>query len=261
MIRRHHDFHIVKPSVWPILVSIGLFSIVINLVGVFQGLLHSFFFVLISVIFLCLTIAQWIRDMIRENLYLKKHTLKVKKGISVGFALFIVSEILFFASFFWALFHNKLNPSIELGSIWPPFGLVSMKIAIPLANTCILLTSGATITIAHLYIKKNKNKEGIIYFFFTIMLAIIFLLAQLFEYKNSPFSISEGIYGSVFFMLTGFHGFHVILGAIMITVQCLRYIKKQYGSKNHVGFETAAWYWHFVDVVWLFLFLFLYINI
>ena len=159
MIRRHHDFHIVKPSVWPILVSIGLFSIVINLVGVFQGLLHSFFFVLISVIFLCLTIAQWIRDMIRENLYLKKHTLKVKKGISVGFALFIVSEILFFASFFWALFHNKLNPSIELGSIWPPFGLVSMKIAIPLANTCILLTSGATITIAHLYIKKIKIKK------------------------------------------------------------------------------------------------------
>jgi cytochrome c oxidase subunit 3 len=263
MLRRHHTFHILKNSIWPFLLAAAILFLVISLISIINendipNKNYSFFG---SILFFFLIFSQWVRDMIREKVYLKKHTAKVKRGLSLGFVLFIISEICFFFSFFWSLFHNKLNPAIELGCVWPPYGLTIIPITIPLANTLILLTSGATITLVHIFIKTEKKQEAISFFFLTLLLSIIFLSTQLYEYKNAPFSISDGVYGSIFFMLTGFHGMHVIVGTIMITIQCFRYIVNQYNEKNHIGFETAAWYWHFVDVVWLFLFLFLYINL
>ncbi len=171
--------------------------------------------------------------------------------------LFIVSEIMFFFAFFWAYFHSSLVPTIEIGSIWPPAGIeVFNPWGVPLLNTFLLLLSGLTITYAHHALLLGYYfyvKDGLL---MTVFLAILFTLFQGYEYFEAPFSIADGIYGSTFFMATGFHGFHVIIGTTFIVV-CLFRIH-HFTREHHVGFEAAAWYWHFVDVVWLFLFVSIY---
>jgi cytochrome c oxidase subunit 3 len=184
----------------------------------------------------------------------------VQKSLRLGMVLFIVSEILFFFAFFWAFFHSSLAPTHVLGCVWPPHDIdVFSPFKIPLLNTCILLTSGATITLAHysLLDKKNQHitKKA---FAATIALAIVFTGLQVFEYMEAPFSISDGIYGSTFYMSTGFHGLHVIIGTIFIIVGFLRFNSYHFTLKNHFGFEASAWYWHFVDVVWLILYISIY---
>jgi heme/copper-type cytochrome/quinol oxidase subunit 3 len=165
---------------------------------------------------------------------------------------------MFFFSFFWAYFHSSLSPNIEIGSVWPPYSLQVIGLSLPVVNTLILLSSGATITVAHLAIIRRKKALAIDSMIVTIILAVVFTLIQAFEYSHAKFSISDGIYGSVFYMLTGFHGLHVIIGTIFITVQLFRLIKGHFQPHSHLGFEVSAWYWHFVDVVWLILFVFVY---
>jgi len=197
---------------------------------------------------------------VREGTYEGRHTKIVERGLALGMVLFIISEVMFFFAFFWAYFHVSLSPAMEIGSTWPPTGIsVLNPWKVPLLNTAILLLSGVTLTCAHYTLVLGQNRSQVLlYLFWTIFLGVIFTLFQIYEYIEAPFSIHDGIYGSVFFMLTGFHGFHVLIGTIFIIVMSFRFIFHHFTREHHLGFEAAAWYWHFVDVVWLFLFIFVY---
>jgi cytochrome c oxidase subunit 3 len=204
-------------------------------------------------------LALWWRDVIREATFEGAHTGIVQKNHKFVFVLFIVSDIMFFFAFFWAFFHSSLSPVIEIGCVWPPAGIEPFNPwKVPLLNTIILLTSGLTITVCHYALLLGKVEYCLGSFARTIFLAILFTLVQLYEYRSATFSISDGIYGSTFFMATGFHGFHVLIGTIFITVCFIRFLGGHFTRTHHVGFECAAWYWHFVDVVWLFLFVVVY---
>lgn len=180
-------------------------------------------------------------------------------NIKLGIILFIVSEILFFFSFFWSFFHLRLTQLIELGINWPPSGILTFNpFIIPLLNTIILLTSGISITWAHHRLLNNYFKQFIISLIITIILGVYFSILQIYEYYEAPFNISDSSYGSIFFIATGFHGLHVIIGTTFLIICYLRNKFIHFSSNHHFGFEAAAWYWHFVDIVWLFLFIVVY---
>nr|YP_010415026.1 cytochrome c oxidase subunit III [Araniella displicata]URW97645.1 cytochrome c oxidase subunit III [Araniella displicata] len=248
-----HPFHIVTVSPWPLLMGVGVMSGVIGLVKMFLfmklDLLSLSFFMAVLVAF------AWWRDVVRESTFQGYHSSNVLSGLMLGMILFIISEIFFFLSFFWAFFHSSLNPTVELGVIWPPEGINAFSpFQVPLLNTVILLASGVTVTWAHQCILGEKWKTGGYSLMLTWVLGGYFLTLQGFEYYMAEFSISDSVFGSVFFMATGFHGFHVIVGSLFLFVMWARLTKSHFSSSHHFGFECAAWYWHFVDVVWLFLF-------
>ena len=173
--------------------------------------------------------------------------------------LFIVSEVMFFFAFFWAFFWAALSPTPEIGSVWPPQGIdVLSAWEVPLLNTLILLTSGASVTWAHHAIVAGDRDGAIQGLIVTIALAVLFTALQAFEYVNAGFTISDSVFGSTFYMATGFHGFHVFIGTCFLTVCLRRLVSNHFTRQHHFGFEAAAWYWHFVDVVWLFLFVSVY---
>lgn len=209
----------------------------------------------ISFIFVLLISTLWWRDVIRERTFQGLHSRLVLRGLIVGIILFIVSEIFFFISFFWAFFHSRLSPTIEVGHRWPPSGIFPFNpFQIPLLNTIILLSSGVSVTWAHQLILRNNWSDAKKALIITWLLGLYFLILQGFEYYIASFGISDSVYGSTFFMATGFHGFHVIVGTIFLFIIWLRIISLHFSNSHHFGFEAAAWYWHFVDVVWLFLF-------
>lgn len=253
-----HNFHMVDPSPWPLVASFSAFALTSGGVLYFHNFAQGGFLLSLGFILVIYSMFVWWRDVIREA-QIGYHTKVVQIGLRYGMLLFIVSEVMFFLAFFWAYFHSSLAPAIEIGSIWPPKGIeVFNPWDIPLVNTLILLLSGATITWAH-YAMLNKNmSEVFIALLYTIVLAFIFTGFQAYEYVKAPFSIADGIYGSTFFMATGFHGFHVIIGTTFLTVCLYRVFQYHFTAKEHFGFEAAAWYWHFVDVVWLFLFITIY---
>jgi cytochrome c oxidase subunit 3 len=257
--KNYHPYHLVNPSPWPISVSAALLGVTIGAVMFFHAFTRGIYLLLFSLVLVAILSSFWWRDLIREGTYLKNHTKEVLAGLRLGFILFIVSEVMFFFSFFWAYFHSSLSPNIEIGSQWPPFALEVISLKLPIVNTLILLTSGATITVAHLAIIRSKKQQAIEALLVTILLALIFTAIQVYEYRNAPFSFSDGVYGSVFYILTGFHGLHVLIGTIFIIVQLVRVIREHLRPDSHLGFEAAAWYWHFVDVVWLLLFIIVYV--
>ncbi len=248
-------FHLVDQSPWPLIVSYSILSVVLVFLMFLDeesgiGVKSILFFLVLMTVYL----SYWFRDVIIEGTYLRKHTEATQKGLKIGVFLFILSEVMFFFSFFWAYFHVSLSPTIQIGCVWPPFGLQTFfPFGVPLVNTLILLLSGASITTVHYAFIKGNKVLSVKFFLITLFLALLFTLLQVYEYMNAPFSINTGIYGSVFFMLTGFHGFHVIIGTCFIVVQFIRYILNHYGAEQHIGLLGAIWYWHFVDVVWLFL--------
>nr|BAJ08236.1 cytochrome C oxidase asubunit 3 [Acanthosaura armata] len=202
---------------------------------------------------------QWWRDIIREATLQGHHTKKVQKGLRYGMTLFITSEALFFFGFFWAFFFLSYNPSHTLGLQWPPKGITTMDpFDIPLLNTMVLLTSGLTMTWAHHSIMEGHRKSAIYALTMTILLGLYFTALQAMEYHEASFSISDGAFGSTFFVATGFHGLHVMIGTTFITVCLMRQILHHFTTLHHFGFEAAAWYWHFVDLVWIFLFISIY---
>nr|ALO77165.1 cytochrome c oxidase subunit 3 [Phloiophilus edwardsi] len=253
----NHPFHLVNYSPWPILGSLSTMSLMMGLIKWFH--LYNSNLLMIGLLINSLIMFQWWRDVVREGTFQGLHTYNVTVGLQWGMILFIVSEILFFLSFFWAFFHNSLAPNIDIGLNWPPKNIsVFNPIQIPLLNTLILLTSGLTVTWAHHGLMENnykQSKQGLI---MTVVLGIYFSFLQGFEYMEASFSISDAIYGSSFYMATGFHGLHVIIGTTFLLVSLIRLVKSHYSSNHHFGFEAAAWYWHFVDVVWLFLYLSIY---
>jgi cytochrome c oxidase subunit 3 len=201
----------------------------------------------------------WWRDAIREATFENIHTKKVLKGLQFGMILFIISEIMFFFAFFWAFFHSSVAPVYHIGGVWPPKVIVSINTyTIPLTNTIILLMSGATVTWAHNAVMLRSKKRTLIALMSTLILAILFTTFQSFEYLDSPFNISDNVYGSCFYMATGFHGFHVIVGTIALFVSFIRILLNHFTNEHHFGLESAIWYWHFVDTVWLFLFISVY---
>jgi len=204
----------------------------------------------------------WFKDVVREGTFLGDHTFFVQRGLRYGIVLFIVSEIMFFFAFFWAFFHSALAPTCQINGVWPPLGvddLVFNFLEVPLINTFILLLSGATITWAHHAIINGFYFDSLYAFVYTIFLAVLFIAFQVYEYREATFTISDSIYGASFYMATGFHGFHVFIGTCFIIVCFLRHLNTHFSKAHHFGFEAAAWYWHFVDVVWLFLVAVIYI--
>nr|WNU00278.1 cytochrome c oxidase subunit 3 [Psylliodes attenuatus] len=255
--KKNHPFHLVDASPWPLYGALGALTIMIGLIKWFhlyeKNLLGMGMLITIMIMY------QWWRDIIREGTFLGLHTLKVSKGLRWGMILFITSEVLFFMSFFWAFFHSSLTPSIEIGLEWPPKGIISFNpLEIPMLNTLILLTSGLTVTWAHHSIMENNYKQGLQGLIFTVLLGFYFSLLQGYEYYEATFTISDSIYGSTFFMATGFHGLHVLIGTTFLSICLIRHYLNQFSSLHHFGFEAAAWYWHFVDVVWLFLYISIY---
>jgi cytochrome c oxidase subunit 3 len=254
-----HGFHLVDPSPWPMLSGFSALILTFGFVLYMHGFTGGSFLFKWGFLMLLFMMYFWWRDVIREGTFLGEHTSKVQIGLKIGVVLFIISEIMFFFSFFWAFFHFSFNPSIFIGGVWPPAFLTILNPwKIPLLNTIILLSSGATLTLAHyalVYGSKDSAAKALLY---TIILAIIFTYLQKIEYFNAPFYIYSSVYGSIFYMLTGFHGFHVLVGSTFLIICLIRLYFNHFTKEHHFGFEAAAWYWHFVDVVWLFLFLVVY---
>lgn len=224
--------------------------------------MHSYFLggyvLFIGLLSILYTMFVWWRDIIDESLQ-GHHTTYVQTGLKYGMILFIISEVMFFFGFFWAFFHSSLSPTLEIGCIWPPKGIaVFHPFEIPLINTMLLLLSGVSITWSHHAMIEGYSEEATIGLVLTIILAVIFTVFQAFEYIEASFDISDSIYGTTFYVTTGLHGLHVIVGTILLTVCLFRHYKGHFTPTHHVGFEASIWYWHFVDVVWLFLYAFIY---
>jgi len=302
-----HPFHLVPPSPWPYLISWTLLTIVIVLVRKFHGTnipqtkcKFCYTNYIVSRYLITLSLISWFWDIIIEATYEGRHTLAVQKNIRIGSALFIVSEVMFFAAFFVSYFYLALWPSVEIGLMWPPVGITTMWTwGLPFVNTLILLSSGVTVTWAHMIISVPFGNERVyevpelwfygytltssnafwdpeeyiaerrpwryrarkifaIALFLTILLGCLFTYIQVYEYKHAQFHISTTVYGSLFYLITGFHGLHVLIGTIILIVCLIRHIFYHFTRDHHLGLELAIWYWHFVDVVWLFLFISLY---
>nr|AYQ22936.1 cytochrome c oxidase subunit III [Orthione mesoamericana] len=253
------SFTFVYHSPWPLTTAGGVFALLLGLV--LKAHLHEAAskIIIIGLLTMVLSMAQWFRDVTREGTHQGNHTSVVQTGLKYGMVLFIASEVLFFFSFFWAFFHSSLSPTPELGLVWPPKGIsVFNPFDIPLLNTIILLSSGATVTWAHHSVLEGDHSEAVAGMVMTVMLGAYFTGLQALEYVEAPFSIADSVYGSTFFVATGFHGLHVIIGSIFLMVMGVRLAKGHFSPTHHFGLEAAAWYWHFVDVVWLFLFVSIY---
>jgi cytochrome c oxidase subunit 3 len=268
---KHHDYHLVDPSPWP---AVGAASAFITAVGFILWMHNGGNYAVVGLIgFLGVlyTMFMWWRDVIKEA-NSGDHTPVVSLHLRYGMIMFIASEVMFFVAWFWAFFDASLftgEPlqaarSAATGGIWPPQGVeVLDPWHLPLINTLILLTSGTTVTWAH-HALLNNDRSGLKWgLAATVVLGIMFTSLQAYEYSHAAFAFNRehggNIYGSTFFMATGFHGAHVIIGTIFLLVCLFRAMAGQFTPKQHFGFEAAAWYWHFVDVVWLFLFSCIYI--
>nr|YP_009515483.1 cytochrome c oxidase subunit III [Trinorchestia longiramus]AYB71594.1 cytochrome oxidase subunit 3 [Trinorchestia longiramus] len=253
----NHPYHLVEKSPWPIVASIGALLMTSGLVKWFHEFTQTLF--LIGLMSVLLTSIQWWRDVSREASFQGLHTKKVTTGMRWGMILFIVSEVLFFFSFFWAFFHNSLNSTMEVGAQWPPTSIVVFNpFQIPLLNTAILLASGVTVTWAHHAMTESNHSQTTKGLTLTVTLGLYFTALQALEYMEAPFSIADSVYGSTFFVATGFHGLHVIIGSTFLLVCLIRLTQGHFSKSHHTGMEAAIWYWHFVDVVWLFLYVSIY---
>lgn len=257
-------YHLVQPSAWPLLGSfaagllalgIVLFMHKVKLGGIDIGL-KGILFGLVGVLAIMVV---WWRDVIRESVVEKVHSPIVKIGLRYGMALFITSEVMFFAAFFWAYFDTALFPREAVGGVWPPKNIHTFDpFDMPFMMTLILLLSGTTVTWAHHAVLEGKTKDAARALALTVGLGFVFSCFQAYEYHHATFTIKDGIFGSTFYMATGFHGLHVIIGTIFLAVCWWRTVKGHFTPQSHFGLEAAAWYWHFVDVVWLFLFVSVY---
>lgn len=254
-----HSYHLVDPSPWPLVAALGAFMLTSGLVLYMHRFVGGWNLLITGFLLVLYTMYTWWRDIVREATFEDTHTVVVQKGLRLGMILFIASEVMFFFAFFWAFFHSSIAPTFNIGGVWPPKAITTISTyTVPLTNTFILLSSGATVTWAHHALLARAKRHTLIALILTLALAVVFTCLQGFEYVNAPFNISDGIYGSCFYMATGFHGFHVFIGTVALFVSFIRIILNHFTNHHHFGFESAIWYWHFVDVVWLFLFINVY---
>ncbi|HUB44875.1 MAG TPA: cytochrome c oxidase subunit 3 [Acetobacteraceae bacterium] len=253
-------FHLVDPSPWPIIGAVGGFCTVFGII--LAAHFGSYILLAAGVLIVLFTMFMWWRDVIHESRTPGLHTPFVRLGLRYGMTLFIASEVMFFVGFFWAYFNFLIFPDTQGNGqlVWPPSTIHSFDpFHIPVLNTMILLLSGCTITWAHHSLLENDRKGMLTGLGLTILLGLSFTLCQAIEYSHAPFKfVGGGVYPSTFFLATGFHGFHVIVGTCFLIVCWFRAKDGQFTPQRHFGFEAAAWYWHFVDVVWLFLFTCIY---
>lgn len=257
-----HPYHLVDPSPWPMVSSLAAGLMLFGIILFAQHNVHWVFG--LGLIGVLVSMYFWFRDVVREARTPGVHTAVVRLGLRYGMVLFIASEVMFFVAFFWAWFHFALYPEHVSGAakaIWPPAGVHTFDpFHLPLLNTMLLLLSGCTVTWAHHALLENDRRNMLRGLGLTVLLGICFTFFQAVEYAEAPFAFhGGGIYSSVFFLATGFHGFHVLVGTIFLAVCWLRAWRGHFSPQRHFGFEAAAWYWHFVDVVWLFLFIFIYV--
>jgi cytochrome c oxidase subunit 3 len=259
-----HPYHLVRPSIWPLASSFAAGLLAIGAVWFMhgteflginigaKGLILGFLAVLACMFF-------WWRDVVYESVVEKAHTIIARIGFRYGMMLFILSEVMFFVAFFWAFFNAALFPE---GGVWPPEGIKTVDpLNLPLMMTMILLLSGCTVTWAHAAILEKQQDDFKLAIGLTVILGFVFLGFQMYEYgyiAENYFGFTDGIFASTFYMATGFHGFHVFVGAVFLAVCWFRARAHHFTKDKHFGFEAAAWYWHFVDVVWLFLFIAVY---
>ena len=280
---KHHDYHLVDPSPWPVVGSISAFVMALGAITWMHHMTAAAPIIFgVGTIGVLYTMASWWADVIKEAQYKGDHTRVVQISHRYGMILFIASEVMFFVAFFWmffdmALFHESRALTPEVGtwadtakawSTWPPKGVeVLSPWQLPLLNTVTLLLSGCTVTWAHHAIQVGDRKGAKIALAITVALGVLFTCVQAYEYHHilheklffNEEAVNSGLYGSIFFMATGFHGFHVLIGTIFLAVCLIRLLAGDFTPQKHFGFEAAAWYWHFVDVVWLFLFAFVYV--
>jgi len=256
-----HPYHLVTPSIWPLFGAVAAMTIAAGII--FAAHFSNYILLGVGLCLTAFTMYVWWRDVVRESQVPGLHKLVTQIGMRYGMALFITSEVMFFVSFFWNYFNYFFFPDkmgTAMAPVWPPMGITTIDpFAIPLFNTMVLLLSGTTITWAHHCLIEGDNKGTVQGLAVTVALGLAFLCGQAYEYTHSPFPFYHGgIFASSFFIATGFHGFHVIVGTAFLTVCLFRAMRGQFNPQRHFGFEAAAWYWHFVDVVWLFLFVCIY---
>lgn len=252
-----HPYHLVEESPWPLIGAAGAFYITSGLAKWFH--VHSITLLLTGLSLTLIVMFQWWRDISKEGAAQGLHGNIVELGLRWGIILFIVSEIFFFLSFFWAFFHRRLSPTVELGSVWPPQGITTFDpFGVPLLNTIVLLASGVSVTWAHHALMSGRHSSTLQGLTLTVLLGIYFTCLQAMEYYEASFRFADRIYGATFFIATGFHGLHVLVGTTFLIVCLWRLTTGHFSLAHHFGFEAAAWYWHFVDVVWLFLFISIY---
>ena len=282
-----HDYHLVDPSPWPFMGSLGAFVLAIGAVVFMAGLSTTedswaYFFLaegspwllILGFILIGVTMIGWWGDVIKES-HQGDHTPVVDLGLRYGMILFIVSEVMFFAAWFWMFFEVALFHEVRAGASfygpaigadfsgwesWPPPGVETFDpFHLPLINTLVLLLSGTTVTWAHHALQHGDRRGATLGLLLTVVLGVCFTLLQIYEYTHAHFGFAGNLYGATFFMATGFHGAHVVIGTVFLAVCLLRLLAGHFTPEKHFGFEAAAWYWHFVDVVWLFLFAFVYV--
>ena len=263
-----HDYHLVDPSSLPILGAISLFILAAGSIMFMHEEPYGTAVLVGGFISVILLMFKWWKTVIREGREDKAHTDIVQKGLRWGMILFIASEVMFFFAFFFAFFNASLFPidifdgetwPISEG-IWPPEGIVTFDPwGLPFLNTVILLISSYTVSIAHHAVAKDDMKKVVKWLIITVVLGFTFTCLQAYEYHHAAFGFTDGVYASNFYMATGFHGFHVIVGTIFLFVCLVRASRGTLTKKGHLGLEFASWYWHFVDVVWIFLFVWVYV--
>jgi len=260
---KNHDYHILQPSIWPFLGAVGAFVMLFGAVLWMHG--NGPWLFLIGFAAIAYTMFSWWADTVAENSE-GDHTPVVQIGLRYGFILFIMSEVMFFAAWFWSFFKHALYPmeTYEGTGYTPPDFYRPDAFELPLMNTVILLLSGAALTWAHhALVHEGERKEVEWGLLAAVLLGLLFTFFQGFEYQyligEQGWQFGGDEFFSNFFMATGFHGMHVIIGTIFLFVCYLRVKMGHFTAENHVGFEMAAWYWHFVDVVWLFLFFAIYL--
>ena len=276
-----HDYHLVNPSPWPLLGSLSVLVLALGGVNFMKGLFGmekgTVWLLALGFAMVGWVMIGWWREVIKEGKH-GDHTPVVSIGLRYGMILFIASEVMFFVGWFWSFFEFAIYHSARVGENWdaanplfaealakfgnwPPVGVETFDpFHLPLINTLILLLSGTTVTWAHHALQHDDRSGAKLGLFVTILLGMAFTALQVFEYSHAQFSFDGTLYGSAFFMATGFHGAHVVIGTLFLIVCLLRMLTGGMSAKKHLGFEFAAWYWHFVDVVWLFLFAFVYVT-
>ena len=276
-----HDYHLVNPSPWPLIGSMAVLTLAIGAVVYMKGLFGlaegTWWVMALGFAMVFWVMFGWWAQVVKEG-RTGDHTPVVEIGLRYGMILFIASEIMFFVAWFWGFFEFSIFSDARVGNTWdaanpifqeglerfkqfPPADVTTFDpFHLPLMNTLVLLLSGTTVTWAHHALQHGDMKSAKVGLFITILLGMLFTALQVLEYSHAGFTFDGTLYGSAFFMATGFHGAHVVIGTIFLTVCLIRMYAGNLTPKKHLGFEFAAWYWHFVDVVWLFLFAFVYVT-
>ena len=257
--KRNHLYHLVDPSPWPIVAALGAWFLLSGVAFTFHRILYGKVVMIIGLIITLTIMYFWFRDVTVEASYLGYHTKIVRTGLKYGFYAFIASEVMLFFGFFWAFFHCSLSADLSIGGSWPPAGIkIINPYYYPLFNTVLLIVSGFGVTWAHKAFAVGSYREAIDALLCTVVLGFTFVYLQGWEYYAAAYNISDGVYASVFYSLTGLHGFHVIVGGLFLSICLIRLLRNHFLRTHYLGFVCAIWYWHFVDVVWIGLFLTVY---